>query len=180
MEVAPVTRPFVNVGDLTLRATGNGGKFAGQAARFGGQIGAKKLGCQYQVLPPGKAAYPRHAHHVNEEMFVILSGEGTYRVGDQSYPVREGDIIAAPPGDGSTAHQIFNSSGGELRYLSISTRLDPDIIEYPDSDKFTVSSMVPEQQGLMSAKFSFIGRKNMSVDYYDGEDDTAPARGASS
>jgi uncharacterized cupin superfamily protein len=167
-----VTKPLVNVADLSLRATGNGGKFAGQAARVGGLIGAKKLGCQYQILPPGKAAYPRHAHHVNEEMFVVLAGEGTYRVGDESYPVREGDVIGAPPGDASTAHQIFNSGASELRYLSISTRLDPDIVEYPDSDKFTISSMVPEQQGLMSAKFNFIGRKNMSVGYYDGEDET--------
>ena len=165
-----MTKPVVNLADLPLRAIGNGRKFAGEAARVGGLIGAKKLGCQYQVLPAGKAAYPRHAHHVNEEMFVILSGEGSYRHGDEIFPVRGGDVIAAPAGDASTAHQIFNSGSGPLRYLSISTRLDPDIVEYPDSDKFAVASMVAEQQGLMSAKFSFIGRRNMSVDYYDGEE----------
>jgi uncharacterized cupin superfamily protein len=163
-------KPVVNVDDLTLRAIGNGGKFSGQAARIGSVIGAKKLGCQYQVLPPGKAGYPRHAHHANEEMFVILAGSGGYRVGEETYPIRAGDIIAAPSGDGSTAHQIFNNGGEDLRYLAVSTRLDPDVIEYPDSGKFTVASMIPEQQGQMSAKFSFIGRKSSSVDYYDGEE----------
>jgi uncharacterized cupin superfamily protein len=163
-------RPVVNVDDLPLRAIGNGAKFAGRAARIGSAIGAKKLGCQYQVLSPGKAGYPRHAHHANEEMFVILSGNGAYRVGDQTYPIRAGDIIAAPPGDASTAHQIFNDGAEDLRYLAVSTRLDPDVIEYPDSGKFTVASMIPEQQGQMSAKFSFIGRKSSSVGYYDGEE----------
>jgi len=163
-------KPIVNIADLELRTIGNGGKFAGEAGRVGALIGARKLGCQYQVLPPGKAAFPFHAHHANEEMFIILSGEGSYRRGEETFAIREGDIIAAPAGDGSTAHQIFNSGNAPLRYLSISTRLDPDVIEYPDSEKFTVASMVPEQQGLMSAKFRFVGRRNMSVDYYDGEE----------
>jgi uncharacterized cupin superfamily protein len=163
-------KPVVNVDDLPLRTIGNGAKFAGHAARIGAVIGAKKLGCQYQVLPPGKAGYPRHAHHANEEMFVILAGRGAYRLGDATYPIRAGDVISAPPGDGSTAHQIINDSAENLRYLAVSTRLDPDVIEYPDSGKFTVASMIPEQQGQMSAKFSFIGRKSGSVDYYDGEE----------
>lgn len=162
--------PIVNVADVELRTIGNGGKFAGQTARLGPIIGTQKLGCQLQVIPPGKAAYPRHAHHVNEEMFVILVGEGSYRVGGETYPVREGDVISAPPGDGATAHQIFNSGSRELRFLSISTRLDPEIVEYPDSEKFAVASMLSEQQGAMSAKFSFIGRRNTAVGYYDGEE----------
>jgi uncharacterized cupin superfamily protein len=163
-------KPVVNVDELPLRTIGNGAKFAGRAARIGAGIGAKKLGCQYQILPPGKAGYPRHAHHANEEMFIVLAGEGDYRVGEETYAIRSGDVISAPPGDGLSAHQIFNSGTEDLRYLAVSTRLDPDVIEYPDSRKFTVSSMIPEQQGQLSAKFSFIGRKSSSVDYYDGEE----------
>ncbi len=165
-----MTKPVVNIADVPLRETGNGGKFVGQGARLGPLIGAKKLGCQLQIIPPGKVAYPRHAHHVNEEMFVILSGEGSYRVGEETHPIREGDVIAAPPGDGATAHQIFNSGSRELRFLSISTRLDPEIVEYPDSGKFAVASMLSEEQGMTSAKFMFIGRKNTAVGYYDGEE----------
>ncbi len=165
-----MTRPIVNLAEVELRTIGNGGKFAGHAARLGALIGARKLGCQLQVIPPGKAAYPRHAHHVNEEMFVVLSGDGTYRVGEETYPIREGDVISAPPGDGTTAHQIFNNGSRDLRFLSISTRLDPEVVEYPDSNKFAVASMISEQRGTMSAGFTFIGRRTAAVGYYDGEE----------
>ena len=56
-------------------------------------IGAQKLGCQLHVVPAGKKAFPRHAHHVNEEMFFVLSGEGTLSPwrGDLSDPRRRSD-----------------------------------------------------------------------------------------
>ncbi|HLW91185.1 MAG TPA: cupin domain-containing protein [Roseiarcus sp.] len=165
-----MTRPVVNLADVPLRDGGNGGKFAAKLARIGALIGAQKLGCQLHVVPAGKRAFPRHAHHVNEEMFFVLTGEGTYRVGDETYPIREGDVIGAPAGDASTAHQIVNTSDGELRYLGFSTRLDPDVVEYPDSNKFAVASMAPQDKGLMAAKLLYIGRREGSLGYFDGEE----------
>ncbi|MGH6851894.1 MAG: cupin domain-containing protein, partial [Methylocella sp.] len=118
-----------------------------------------------------KKAFPRHAHHANEEMFFILSGKGTYRVGAESFPIRANDVIAAPAGDGETAHQIVNTGAGELRYLAFSTRHDPDVVEYPDSGKFGVASMIPDDQGLLGARVRYIGRRNaQSLDYFDGEE----------
>jgi len=133
-------------------------------------IGAQKLGCQLHVVPAGKKAFPRHAHHVNEEMFFILEGKGAYRLGDATHEIRAGDVISALAGDVSTAHQIVNTGEGELRYLAFSTRLDPEVVEYPDSDKFAVASMAPPDKGLIAAKFTFIGRRQASLDYFDGEE----------
>ena len=163
------TRPIVNIADVPLRDGGNGKQFAAKLGRIGGLIGSQKLGCQLHVVAVGQKAFPRHAHHVNEEMFFILMGEGTYRVGEETYPIREGDVISAPPGDATTAHQIVNTGAGELRYLAFSTRLDPDVVEYPDSKKFAVASMVPPDKGLASAKLMYIGRRETSLDYFDGE-----------
>jgi len=165
-----MTNPIVNISDVTLRDGGNGEQFVAKLGRIGAVIGAHKLGCQLHVVPAGKKAFPRHAHHANEEMFYIVSGEGTYRLGDEIFPVREGDVISAPAGDVSTAHQIVNTSGAELRYLAFSTRLDPDVTEYPDSMKFAVASMIPPGAGMMSAKFSYTSRKDRPVDYFDGEE----------
>jgi uncharacterized cupin superfamily protein len=165
-----VTKPIVNIADVPLRDGGNGGKFEAKLGRIGSLIGAQKLGCQLHIVPAGKKAFPRHAHHVNEEMFLVLAGEGTYRVGDETYPIREGDVIGAPPGDASTAHQIANTGTGELRYLAFSTRLDPDVVEYPDSNKFAVASMVPPDKGLIAAKLVYIGRREGSLGYFDGEE----------
>src|ERR1700722_17045924 len=151
----PARKPLINIADVPLRDGGNGEQFVAKLGRIGAAIGARKLGCQLHVVPAGKKAFPRHAHHANEEMFYVVSGEGSYRAGDQIYPIRGGDVISAPAGDASSAHQIVNTSGRELRYLAFSTRLDPDITEYPDSGKFAVVSMIAPGARMLSAKFSF-------------------------
>jgi uncharacterized cupin superfamily protein len=165
-----VTGPIVNIADAPLRQGGNGRQFEAKLGRIGPMIGAQKLGCQLHVVPAGKKAFPRHAHHVNEEMFLILEGKGAYRLGDATHEIRAGDVISALAGDGSTAHQIVNTGEGELRYLAFSTRLDPEVVEYSDSNKFAVASMAPPDQGPIAAKFTFIGRRQGSLDYFDGEE----------
>jgi uncharacterized cupin superfamily protein len=165
-----VTRPLVNLADVALRDGGDGKNFVAKLGRVGSLIGAQKLGCQLHIVAAGQKAFPRHAHHANEELFYVVSGEGSYRLGDETYPVRAGDVIAAPAGDVSTAHQIVNTSAGELSYLAFSTRLDPDITEYPDSEKFAVASFIPTGGGMLSAKFSFVGRKGAPIGYFDGEE----------
>jgi uncharacterized cupin superfamily protein len=163
-------KPIINLADVPLRENRHGETFVAQVGRIGSLIGAKKLGCQLYVVPAGRKAVPRHAHHVNEEMFFVLNGSGLYRVGDETYPIREGDLIAAPAGDVTTAHHIVNTSDAELRYLAFSTRLDPDVCEYPDSGKFLVGSMVPEDTGLLGAKLSYVGRVGNSLKYWDNEE----------
>jgi hypothetical protein len=98
-------------------------------------------------------------------------GAGTYRVGAESFPIRANDVVAAPAGDGKTAHQIVNTGRDELRYLAISTRNDPDVAEYPDSGKFALASMLPEDKGLLGARVRFIGRMDTpSLGYLEGEE----------
>jgi hypothetical protein len=38
---------------------------------------------------------PVHSHHGEEEMFLIIEGEGELRFGDQRYPIRKHDVIIA-------------------------------------------------------------------------------------
>jgi uncharacterized cupin superfamily protein len=166
-----MTKPVVNIADVPLREGGDGSGFVAKLGRVGALVGARKLGCQLHIVPPGKKAYPRHAHHANEEMFFVVSGEGTYRLGEATYPLRAGDVVSAPAGDASTAHQIVNNGADELKYLGFSTRLDPDVLEYPDSNKFVVASMAPPDKGLLGAKFVYIGRRDAeSLGYFDGEE----------
>lgn len=166
-----MTRPIINLANVPLRSFGDDRTFAAKLGRVGPLIGAKRLGCQLHVVPAGKKAFPRHAHHANEEMFFVLSGAGTYRVGAESFPIRANDVIAAPAGCGETAHQIVNTGSDELRYLAFSTRNDPDVVEYPDSGKFAVASMVPDDKGLAGARVFFIGRMDAQLlGYFDGEE----------
>lgn len=164
-------KPLINLADVPLRENGNGAGFEAQLGRIGGLIGAQKIGCMLHVVKPGKKAFPYHAHHANEEMYLVLEGEGTYRLGNQDYAVKKGDVLAAPPGDDTSAHQLRNTGSKDLHYLCFSTRNDPDVVEYPDSGKFAVASMVPPDKGLLSARIAYIGRKENSLEYFDGEDD---------
>ena len=104
-----MSKPIVNIADLDMKLTEKGSRFASAAGRIGGVVGMEALGAQYIVVPPGKIGFPFHSHRNNEEMFIILEGEGTFRKGAEQWPVSAGDVISAVAGDASTAHQLINS-----------------------------------------------------------------------
>jgi uncharacterized cupin superfamily protein len=124
---------------------------------------ARKLGASIDVLAPGKRGCPYHLHHAQEEMFVVLEGEGTLRVAGESLPLRTGDVVFIPAGS-EYPHQIVNSSGAPLKYLSVSTQETPEICEYPDSGKF-----LAESKTGTAAAFDVIHAKGESLDYWHGE-----------
>ncbi|MEP6944056.1 MAG: cupin domain-containing protein [Betaproteobacteria bacterium] len=125
----------VNIDALLLEHFAKGLQFACDAVRIGPLLGAKDLGFSYDVVPPGKRSCPFHSHRAEEEMFFIVRGTGTLRYGDETRPIRAGDVICCPTGGPETAHQIVNDSDGELAYLSISTMMRAEVCEYPDSKK---------------------------------------------
>ncbi len=164
-------KPVVNIDDLALSTQQHGDVFEARMASIGTTIGARKLGYRVTVVPAGKRAWPYHAHMANEEMFFIIEGHGTLRHGDQIYPLRPGDVIAAQPGGVATAHQIINDSDADLKYLCVSTMQEPDIMVYPDSDKFGVFAGSAPGGDKQRRTFSYFGRTENGVDYWDGEGD---------
>ena len=154
----------LNLDEVELASHGHGDRFEAHLGPIGRRIGARKLGCRLTVVPPGKRAWPYHCHHNNEEMFFILSGTGTLRIGEKRVPLRAGDVVCAPEGGPETAHQILNDGAEELRYLAISTMQGPDVYEYPDSGKFGVFA-----GDKLAPRFTFYGRAATAVDYWDGE-----------
>ena len=159
--------PIVNLAELQLEAHGKGGNFAAMLGRVGATLGTRQIGCTLVALEPGKRAWPYHLHHAEEELFVVLEGEGTLRYDDNEYPVRAGDVILTPPGPG-TAHQIINTSESELRYLALSGKRNPEVCYYPDSGKFGAYF----GEGKDDA---FIAKRTSAIDYWDGEPvDTSP------
>ncbi len=166
---ASMTLPILNIADLELHEQGHGERFQARFALIGSRLGAKKLGYNLTVLAPGKRAFPFHNHRVNEEMFFVLAGQGEVRIGKERHPIRQGDVIACPPGGPETAHQIINTSAAELRYLAVSTQLSPEIAEYPDSNKFGVIAE-PSPGSEAGETFHFVGRPEGGLDYWEGEE----------
>lgn len=142
-------------------------RFGATFAPLGEPIGARELGALLIRVEPGRRAFPFHCHHGNEEMFIVLEGEGTYRFGEAEYPIRAGSVCAAPAGGPETAHQIINTGEATLTYIALSTQNQPDICEYPDSGKYMAFQF--GKGGFKAPDFRVIGREGDPVDYYDGE-----------
>ncbi|AMO93555.1 cupin domain protein [Collimonas fungivorans] len=132
-------------------------------ARLGTGTAAQKLGASVDTVAPGKISCPYHFHYAQEEMFIILEGSGTLRVAGEMLPLRSGDVVFIPPGP-EYPHQIVNTSDQPLKYLSVSTREQPEVCEYPDSGKFLAMASAGGER-----VFDVIQRKSNDLDYWDGE-----------
>lgn len=137
------------------------------------------IGCSLYELPPGHKSWPYHYHAANEEAIYVLEGTGTIRLAtaddaDPDDPATDGTVNAgaddthdvsagtyvALPADESGGHRVINDSEGPLRYLVISTMVEPDVTVYPDSGRFGVYVGSPPG-----------GREERSLEgYYDAED----------
>ncbi len=108
-------------------------------------------------LDPGEYSSTYHFHRYGEELFMIISGQGTLRTPDGLEKVYPGDILffeAGPTG----AHQLYNHSGEPCQYLDVRMFPGYDVCEYPDSGKLL---LVPSME--IYARDSLLG-------YFDGEE----------
>jgi len=156
---------IINIENIRPADHGNGDAFVAKIGRAGPLIGSTGLGCTLTVIPAGKRAFPFHRHHVTDELVYILSGTGEYRMDDSNMPLRPGDLIAAPAG--KEAHQIVNTSSGELRFLAFSTMSEFDVVEYPDFGKIGVAAGI-KNGDFKTATYKALGRIK-PADYFDGE-----------
>ena len=162
--------PIANLDEVDFDDVEENGRYTSRRACFSRSIGARDLGYNLTVLPPGKAQCPFHNHRGEEEMFLVLEGAGTLRFGEREYPIGPRDVIACPTGGPEVAHQIINTGTTDLVYLAVSTMRDLEACEYPDSGKVLVSSRTPD-----SARLGLLFRKREAVDYYDGEEGAGDA-----
>jgi uncharacterized cupin superfamily protein len=154
------TSPILNIADAAMSDNGDGGRYATQRARITNMIGMQKLACSLYSVPPGNTAFPYHAHANAEELCVILEGEGTLRQDGAEYPIKAGDIIAAPV---TSAHQILNTSNSDLKYLCVANNEAVDVVLYPDSKKIGALA------GDFAEPVRYFADQDSAVDYYKGE-----------
>ena len=76
-------------------------------------LAIKEIG--WMTLQPG-ASIGMHTHKDNEDVYVIVSGEGTFTDSDgKKTVVRDGDITIARPGD---SHALANTGKAPLIFLN--------------------------------------------------------------
>lgn len=56
-------------------------------------------GCEISAnsLPPGASIPFTHSHKMNEEVYIVVSGNGIFHVDGEEFPVREGSAIRVAP-----------------------------------------------------------------------------------
>ena len=153
---------IVNIEKLELIPDGTRENYHYEATprTLASQMGAKKLGYNVSVLPPGQFSCPYHFHHSEEELFLVLEGKSMLRQADLYREVTKGDLIFfanSPEG----AHQFYNHTDLPFKFLALSTMDGFEVCEYPDSKKVFVSKIKKVFQG------------GTEVDYWTGEADPA-------
>lgn len=123
--------------------------------RLAKTAGAVRTGLNHISLQPGQMGPPPHCHSAEEEVFVVLEGDGTLLLGDDEHPVKPHDVIARPAGT-RVAH-AFRAGESGLTFLAYGTKDPNDICYYPRSNKIAFRGV------------GVIGRIEQ-LDYWDGED----------
>ena len=161
-EIAERPSRIVNVRDVEPQVR-EGATVARASRDLGRAAGSYKTGIKHLEVRPGKLNNPPHCHSAEEEIFVVLDGEGTVelwphlRQGGQldTHEVRRGTVVARPAGNGRP--HAFRAGEQGLTVLVFGTRDPRDVTYYPRSRKVSFRGI-----GL-------IGRLDV-LDYWDGED----------
>jgi uncharacterized cupin superfamily protein len=95
------------------------------------QAGAERLGGTLYELAPGADGIPLHIHYAMEELLVVIAGTPTLRTLEGERVLAAGDVVAFPRGRRG-AHALANRSGEPARYLMLSTKARPEVVEYPE------------------------------------------------
>lgn len=135
--------------------------------RLARRLGGEMLGASIFVMEPGQKSFPYHFHHANEEMLIVLDGNVTVRTPEGETPAVPGDALIFNRGPGG-AHQVINTSDQVVRILMLSTMVEPEIAEYPDSQKIGVfAGRAPGAAGPDTLWKYLDG--SAELDYFEGE-----------
>ena len=114
------------------------------------QLEATNLGARLWRLEPGQAS-TRHRHASEEELYVLLEGEGRIRIGDsEPLTLAPMDALVVDP---RTTRQVFNDTEADALWLVVGApkgpsntlEMTPEQLEdlYPDGPR----AMPPELGG---------------------------------
>jgi uncharacterized cupin superfamily protein len=132
------------VSDYTLLRAADAPDYTGEAPGaflgYARPMGSEQLGVNVRVLAPGMAHVPPggdptrgHSHRTIEEIYFVLEGELTVKLGDDVLTLGPRDAVLIPA---QTPRAVRNDSDSEAVLLMISTKLDDIRAETVGHDDF--------------------------------------------
>ncbi|HYH53551.1 MAG TPA: cupin domain-containing protein [Solirubrobacterales bacterium] len=82
---------------------------------LGKQLEATQLGARMWRLEPGKAS-TKHRHFTQEELYVLLEGEGRVRIGEEVLTLAPLDTLLVDP---DSDRQLFNDTDADQLWLVV-------------------------------------------------------------
>lgn len=82
---------------------------------LGKQLEASALGARMWRLEPGKAS-TKHRHFTQEELYVLLEGEGRVRIGEEVLTLAPLDALVV---EAETVRQLFNDTEADQLWLVV-------------------------------------------------------------
>ena len=158
-EVSPRPPTVVNVSEVEAveRDTATIGR---RVRNLGVAAGSERTGMRHTEVLPGKLNVPPHCHSAEDEIFVVLDGDGHLvlweEAGVAEHALTAGSVVARPAGSG-VAHALRAGDGG-MTVLLYGTRDPRDVCFYPRSGK------------LYFVGLGLVTRLGEPVDFWDGED----------
>jgi uncharacterized cupin superfamily protein len=153
-EPGPRPSSIVNVSDVGTEAWGRG-RVSAQRRDLGRAVGSMATGIKHIEVGPGQWGTPLHCHSMEEELFVVLDGDGVLVLSEEELPVRPGSVVARPPA--TRVPHAFRAGENGLSYLAYGTREPGDTCFYPRSNKIAFRGV------------GVIGRIDR-LEYWDGEE----------
>jgi uncharacterized cupin superfamily protein len=113
--------------------------------RLGKAAGGRASGLNHVRLEADGPSVPVHCHSAEEEIFVVLEGDGTLELWKRGatepdeHPLRSGDVVSRPAGTG-VSHTLRPGPDG-LTYLAYGTREPTDMRFYPQSGRVSIPGL---------------------------------------
>ena len=104
---------------------------AARMADLGRALGSASIGLTIQTVRPGQHSSRRHRHIFQEEILIVMSGNGMLHHGDERVAVGPGDTICYLPGD-CEPHTFENTGGADLVVWAFGNRFPYEVCVYPD------------------------------------------------
>jgi mannose-6-phosphate isomerase-like protein (cupin superfamily) len=100
-----------------------GGQYPGTMRFMTSDLGAEQVAITHRVMPPGsggKGGYG-HRHKTQEEIYFVISGKLTFKLGDEVIEVPGHTAVRVAP---SVVRSVHNESDEDAELVICSVRLD--------------------------------------------------------